>query len=86
MENIVLKQIDILRDEIRWWMNIVLVTMSAFIGGIVSISQNKLTYNVIILIIGVVILIFFVFSILKINKLQQEQQKLFDKLRRKKWK
>ena len=86
MENIVLKQIDILRDEMKWWLNVILVTMSALIGGVVSISQDKLLYNSTIGIIGFIIIFFLLYSSFRLKKLNSEQLKLFDKLRRKKWK
>ena len=86
MREIILKKIDVLRDEIKWWLNIVLVTMSALIGGVVSISQNKLSYNPTIGIIGFIIILFLLYSSFRLKKLNSEQLKLFDKLRRQKWK
>ena len=86
MKDIIFKQIDILRDEVKWWRNMFLITISTLIGGIVSFSQNKLELNFVEAIVGVFLIIGFIYSILKLKLVQKEQQKLFDKIRRDKWK
>ncbi len=86
MTEILLKKIDILRDEIKWWRNMFLIIISTFIGGIISISQNKLILNFVEIIIGIVLFMALIFSMIKVKQAQTEQYKLFDKLRRNKWK
>ena len=49
MSEILLKKIDILRDEIKWWLNIVLIVISSLVGGVFSISQNKIDLNFIVI-------------------------------------
>ena len=63
-----------------------LIIISTFIGGIISISQNKLILNFVEIIIGIVLFMALIFSMIKVKQAQTEQYKLFDKLRRNKWK
>jgi len=86
MREIVLKQIDILRDKYRWWMNVILVTISALIGGVISLTQNKLELNFFVFLIGIVLSFIVIYSVIKLKDIQEEQNKLFEKLRRNKWK
>ena len=72
MENIVLKQIDILRDEIRWWMNIVLIVISSLVGGVFSISQNKIDLNFIVIGILLFLLATLIYSTLKLKELKNK--------------
>jgi len=73
MKDIIFKQIDILRDEVKWWRNMFLITISTLIGGIVSFSQNKLELNFVEAIVGVFLIIGFIYSILKLKLVQKEQ-------------
>jgi len=84
MGEILLKKIDILRDEIRWWLNVILVTLSALIGGVFSISQNKLDFNIIIILIVLFLVGTFIYSVQKINNLQKEINIYFKQIKKEK--
>jgi len=86
MKDVILKQIDILRDKYKWWMNVILVTISAIIGGVISLNQNKLELNFFIFLIGLILAFIIVYSGIKLKNIQEEQNKMFEKIRRQKWK
>jgi len=67
-------------------MNVILVTISAIIGGIISLSQDKLELNFFVFLIGMVLSFIVIYSVIKLKDIQEEQNKLFEKLRRNKWK
>ena len=82
MSDILLKKIDILRDEIKWWLNVILVTLSALIGGIVSVSQHKLDINIVLILISVFLVGIFVYTVKKINTLQKEMNIYFKQIKK----
>ena len=68
-------------------MNVVLIVISTLVGGVFSISQNKIDLNFIVIgIVGIIIILFLLYSAYRLKRLNSEQIKLFDKLRRDKWK
>ena len=82
MSDILLKKIDILRDEIKWWLNVILVTLSALIGGVVSVSQHKLDINVVLILISVFLVGVFIYTVKKINTLQKEINIYFKQIKK----
>jgi len=72
MKDVILKKIDVLRDELKWWMNVVLVVISALVGGVFSLSQNKIDLNLILIGILFFLLIVLIYGTLKLKKLKTE--------------
>jgi len=78
------KKIDILRDELKWWMNVLLIVMTSLVGGAFSISQNSLVINFMLIILIFLLLVILFYSSVKINKLQKELKRLLRQLKKEK--
>jgi len=82
MKEIILKEIDILRDEVKWWMNFVMLIISALTGGIFSFIQNKIIINFETIIIGISLFIMLFLVLFKIKNLKKEQNIMLKQLKR----